>query len=385
MITRGEAARLLRLGRSLDAIALGARLTARYLADRLRYRRGTRLVLGNALAARLYRNLLDRDVPVWRDTHTTRLVRDANGIAGVVVQRGDAARAVRARRGVVLAGGGFPANGEWRERHLPAARLRNTPRRSSVARARRCSLRSTSARHSAPTASTTRCGSRARSARAATARRWCTRTSCSTAPSRGSSRSRARASASSTRRCRITSSCAPCTARTLECRRSPHFSCAIAASSGATALAPIRPRTLRLGPYLRSGYVKTAPTLPDLARAIGVDPDGLARHGGAAQRVRAYRRRCRFRQRGQCVRCRQRRSRAPPQSMPRADRRSRRSAPSPCSRRLSEPASDCVRTFRRACAMRAGSRSEGCTRAATTCNRHSEANTRAQARRSAPR
>jgi succinate dehydrogenase/fumarate reductase flavoprotein subunit len=119
MVTRGEAARLLRIGRSWDAIALGARLTTRYLADRLRYRRGTRLVLGNALAARLYRNLLDRQVAVWFETKSSELVVTDGRVQGVIVERAGARVAVRTRRGVVLAGGGFPANHALRERHLP--------------------------------------------------------------------------------------------------------------------------------------------------------------------------------------------------------------------------------------------------------------------------
>jgi succinate dehydrogenase/fumarate reductase flavoprotein subunit len=127
MVTRGEAARLLRIGRSWDAIALGARLTTRFLADRLRYRRGTRLVLGNALAARLYRNLLDRQVAVWFETKTSRLVVDDGRVQGVVVEREGARVAVRARRGVVLAGGGFPASQALRERHLPRPAPQHTP------------------------------------------------------------------------------------------------------------------------------------------------------------------------------------------------------------------------------------------------------------------
>src|SRR5258708_2499922 len=45
MVTRAEAARLLRAGMSVDGTLLGARLVLRYLADRLSYPRGTRLVL----------------------------------------------------------------------------------------------------------------------------------------------------------------------------------------------------------------------------------------------------------------------------------------------------------------------------------------------------
>jgi succinate dehydrogenase/fumarate reductase flavoprotein subunit len=127
MVTRGEAARLLRVGRSWDSVLLGARLTARYLADRMRYRRGTRLVLGNALAARLFKNLLDRRVAICFDGKTSRLVADAGGVCGLVVERDGAAVRVGARRGVVLAGGGFPANRALRERYLPKPVPEYTP------------------------------------------------------------------------------------------------------------------------------------------------------------------------------------------------------------------------------------------------------------------
>lgn len=123
MVTRGEAARLLRAGRSVDGTLLATRLALRYLADRLRYPRGTRLVLGNALVARLYKNLLDRQVPVWREASTEHLIADGE-VRGAVVRRGGKEIRVRARRGVVLAGGGFPASAALREKHFrrPVAR-----------------------------------------------------------------------------------------------------------------------------------------------------------------------------------------------------------------------------------------------------------------------
>jgi succinate dehydrogenase/fumarate reductase flavoprotein subunit len=124
MVTRGEAARLLHAARSLDGTLLGARLVLRFLADRLRYPRGTRLVLGNALVARLYRNLLDRHVPVWCEARTERLVVVDGVVRGALVRRGENAVRVHARRGVVLAGGGFPAGAALREQHFrrPVAR-----------------------------------------------------------------------------------------------------------------------------------------------------------------------------------------------------------------------------------------------------------------------
>jgi len=119
MVTRGEAARLLRIGRSLDAFWLGARLVSRFTLDRLRYKRGTRLVLGNALAARLFRNLLDRRVAVWFSAKTTRLLLGQGRVLGLVVERDGSEVRVGARRGIVLAGGGFPASGQLRERYFP--------------------------------------------------------------------------------------------------------------------------------------------------------------------------------------------------------------------------------------------------------------------------
>ena len=118
MITRGEAARLLRAGRSIDGTLLGLRLVMRYLTDRLRYPRGTRLVLGNAIVARLYKALLDRQVQVWFEADTERLVSD-EGVHGLVVRHDGKTRRIGARRGVILAGGGFPASAALREKHLP--------------------------------------------------------------------------------------------------------------------------------------------------------------------------------------------------------------------------------------------------------------------------
>jgi succinate dehydrogenase/fumarate reductase flavoprotein subunit len=118
MVTRGEAAKLLRADRSLGALTLGLRLLARYVIDRSRFKRGTRLVLGNALIARLFYELRRRDVDVVNHSRCKRLRLRDNRVAGVDLA-GTANGTLWARRGVVLAGGGFPASAEWRERYLP--------------------------------------------------------------------------------------------------------------------------------------------------------------------------------------------------------------------------------------------------------------------------
>ena len=127
MVTRPEAAQLLRADRSLSAMWMGARLAGRYLLDRMRCRRGTRLVLGNALVARLLHGLRQRDVPVWTQAACQTLIRDGDRVCGVEVLHDRRTVRIAADRGVVLAGGGFPASAAWRAEHLPAPIAVHTP------------------------------------------------------------------------------------------------------------------------------------------------------------------------------------------------------------------------------------------------------------------
>jgi succinate dehydrogenase/fumarate reductase flavoprotein subunit len=127
MVTRGEAAQLVRADRSPKGFALGAQLLARYLRDRLGYARGTRLVLGNALVARLLKAVLDRGVPVLTGVRTQRLVVTGGRVGGVEATVNGARRTIAARCGIVLAGGGFPANAALRAQYLPAPVAEFTP------------------------------------------------------------------------------------------------------------------------------------------------------------------------------------------------------------------------------------------------------------------
>jgi succinate dehydrogenase/fumarate reductase flavoprotein subunit len=125
-VLRSEVARLLKIVRlSPDAVLLGLQLVLRYAADRLRYPRGTRLVLGNALVANLYYSLLERGGEGWLNARASRILMDKDRVEGLLIQHGGRELRIRARRGVVLAGGGFPANPEWRDRYLrqPAAQF----------------------------------------------------------------------------------------------------------------------------------------------------------------------------------------------------------------------------------------------------------------------
>jgi succinate dehydrogenase/fumarate reductase flavoprotein subunit len=96
------------------------RLLLRFGRDRLAgFKRGARLTMGNALAARLLKSAKDAGVTLWREATVTALLRDGGRVTGVRVTRDKAVQTLTVRRGVVLASGGFSANGQLRRAYMP--------------------------------------------------------------------------------------------------------------------------------------------------------------------------------------------------------------------------------------------------------------------------
>jgi hypothetical protein len=93
-----------------------AGMVARYARDRLTHSRGTRLVNGNALIARLAVSALQRDIPLWLSSAIVELYTEQGHVAGAFIAREDGRVLVHARRGVVLACGGFPGNDSLKRR-----------------------------------------------------------------------------------------------------------------------------------------------------------------------------------------------------------------------------------------------------------------------------
>lgn len=121
MVNITDVRHLLRATRSFAAWRHSMKLALRYAADRARgYHRGTRLLLGNALAAQLFHGLLAREIEYWLDTPALALHRDTAGrVLGAAVQRDGKTLNIRARRGVVMATGGFPWDPERRAQSYP--------------------------------------------------------------------------------------------------------------------------------------------------------------------------------------------------------------------------------------------------------------------------
>jgi succinate dehydrogenase/fumarate reductase flavoprotein subunit len=103
---------------SLTALRAATSLLWRHASDRLRYRRGTRLLMGNALAARLFYSLRRNGVPVWLNASLQELTVAAGRVCGAVLSVDGNFRRVTARRGVVLATGGFGGSVERLNDHV---------------------------------------------------------------------------------------------------------------------------------------------------------------------------------------------------------------------------------------------------------------------------
>lgn len=93
----------------------------RHWRDWLVHRRGTQLVNGNALVAGLARSLFDQGGQILLDSPATRLLKDAGRVTGAVLHTPQGALHVQARRGVVLACGGFPHDVQRKQQCLPHA------------------------------------------------------------------------------------------------------------------------------------------------------------------------------------------------------------------------------------------------------------------------
>ena len=126
MVDRDDIFHLLRITETWTSFKYSVRIIARHLLDKLFWSRGTRLVMGNAMIARMLYSYLQRQGHVVTHTEPVTLLQNSQGVYGVQLRQtlSDGSvvnRSLHAKGGVVLASGGFNRHAQQRASLLPGA------------------------------------------------------------------------------------------------------------------------------------------------------------------------------------------------------------------------------------------------------------------------
>lgn len=120
MVSKADVAALVRRWSSPRALLHSAGLVARHALDRLRYPRGTRLVMGNALVARLFASVRAAPIELRFGWRLQALVFDPQRCVGARFETDTGLRSVTVARAVVLACGGVGHHAGMRRELLAA-------------------------------------------------------------------------------------------------------------------------------------------------------------------------------------------------------------------------------------------------------------------------
>lgn len=107
MVNQEDVLSLLAMTRSAKALRHSAGILARHAIDRLTHNRGTRLMMGNALIARLLISLSERKVPILLNASVEQIMRGVDGVDAVLVAQDSVRRRFVVRGGLIAATGGF--------------------------------------------------------------------------------------------------------------------------------------------------------------------------------------------------------------------------------------------------------------------------------------
>jgi succinate dehydrogenase/fumarate reductase flavoprotein subunit len=121
---------LLRVFNSFESFFYVVKRFSRHFWDVLVHGRGMMLTNGNALAGRLAKAAMDLKIPVWLSSPVRSLLVEDGSVVGASVESEGKLVQVKARRGVVLACGGFPHDIERRKQlfpHAPTGREHYSP------------------------------------------------------------------------------------------------------------------------------------------------------------------------------------------------------------------------------------------------------------------
>src|SRR6201988_368152 len=116
-----EIIHFMRATKSLTSAIYVAKPLSKHFMDVRRHGRGMTLTNGNALAGRLAKSALDLKIPLWLASPLRELIVEDGAVRGAIVERDGRHIRVNAKRGVVLACGGFPHDVARRKAMFPHA------------------------------------------------------------------------------------------------------------------------------------------------------------------------------------------------------------------------------------------------------------------------
>ena len=117
-----EIVHFMRATKSLTSAIYVAKRLSKHAIDVMRHGRGMTLTNGNALAGRLAKSAFDLKIPLWLSSPVHELIVEDGAVRGAIVERHGKLVRVNAKRGVVLACGGFPHDVAQAQGDVPARR-----------------------------------------------------------------------------------------------------------------------------------------------------------------------------------------------------------------------------------------------------------------------
>lgn len=127
MIDRDDIPHLLKMKRSFGSLVYSMRLIGSYFLQKWRYGRGTRLVMGNALIGRMLLSARKLGVTIVAETKVSELEPLGEGAFRLALIGQGRSLSVVARKGTILASGGFARHPEKRQTLLPAPQPEVSP------------------------------------------------------------------------------------------------------------------------------------------------------------------------------------------------------------------------------------------------------------------
>lgn len=126
MVNRSELNALLNPFSSGKNFMTTIKVVLPYFFSRLRFQRGTRLVMGNALVGSLFYSLKQKQVPVWLQSPLQELLYENGQVIGAKILHEQEMMTIKTRKGVVLATGGVGWNKELRNKLFPRSMIKDS-------------------------------------------------------------------------------------------------------------------------------------------------------------------------------------------------------------------------------------------------------------------